>query len=114
YDGVNDVRVLAVNVQADTSRITAILVGQPFGQFLPVCAAVCVFIDRAIWSATIESKGRPPAFISSGIQRVRTFGFHSDIAHTGVVVDLQDLRPGLPAVGGLIHSALRIRAPQMS
>jgi hypothetical protein len=36
-----------------------------------------------------------------------------NVAGTGVLVDLKDRRPGLPAVGGLVDAALSVGSPQM-
>ena len=114
HDGVNNGGVLAVDVQPDAPGCSAVLIRQAFGQFFPGCAAVGCLIDGTVRSAAIESEGGPPPLIRRGIQRVRTLRVHGDVAHPGVIVDLQHLRPGLPAVRRLIHATVRIRSPQMS
>src|SRR5437016_10969735 len=67
HDGINDVWVLAVNIQSDATGVSAIFVGQPLGQFLPGQSAIGGLVDRAVRSAAVESKGRAPPLIRRGI-----------------------------------------------
>src|SRR5258707_8728381 len=92
----------------------AIFVGQPFGEFFPGGAAVGGLVDRGVRSAAIESVRSAAPLIGSGVKGVRALGVHGDVAHAGVVVDLENLRPSLAAVGRFVNATLGIRSPQMS
>ncbi len=111
---VNDVRVLAVNIQADAPSVAAILVRQALRQFFPRRAAIGRFVYAAARPATVETEGCAAALIRRGVQNVRALRVHGDIAHASVVIYLQDLRPSLSAVRRLVDAALRIRPPQMA
>ena len=67
HDGVYDVGVLAINIQADAAGVSAVFVGQSLGQFFPICAAIRRFVDRAIRTTTIETEGRPSPLVRRGI-----------------------------------------------
>ena len=67
HDRVNDVRILAVNIQSDAAGVSAIFVGQSLGQFLPGQSAICGLVNRALRSAAVESIGCAPPLIRCGI-----------------------------------------------
>src|SRR5258707_12661987 len=92
----------------------AIFVGQPFGEFFPGGPAVGGLVDRGVRSAAIKSERGAAPLIVSGVKGVRALGVHGDVAHAGVAVDLENLRPGLATVDGFVNAALGIGSPQVS
>ena len=113
--GVNDVRILAKNVEPDTPGITAtVFVRQAFRQFFPGESAVGGLVNRAVRAAAVEAIRSASALVSGGIEGFRAFGIHGNVAYAGVVIDFQDLLPGLAAIAGLVNAPLRVGSPKMT
>src|SRR5207245_2987195 len=87
HNGVDDIRILAVNIQPDASRFAPVLVRQSLRQFLPGRSAVDGLVNRAVRPATIETVGSPPALVHRGVQNVRALRLHGDLPPAGIGLD---------------------------
>src|SRR5204863_6273373 len=101
-------RILAVDVEADAPRLR----GQAVRQFLPCLAGV----DRLEHAAGRAAVGEAPRIAAprpeGGVDVGGIGGVDNDVDGAGVLVDGEDVLPGLAAVAGLEDAALPIRAPQ--
>src|SRR6266404_3963442 len=86
---------------------------QSLTQFLPSRSTIRSLVNAAVRPAAIESVRRTAPLIRRGIKNVRALRIHGDVAHSRVVIYLQDLRPRFSPVRRLVNAALRIRPPQM-
>ncbi len=114
HQRIDNVGILAINVQPNAASITAVLIREALHKFFPGDATVHGFVDRAIGAATIETEDRAPASIGCSVERVGTLRVHGDVADAGVVINFQDLRPGFAAIRGFVHATLGIRSPQVA
>src|SRR6185369_6685174 len=87
-------------------------VGQPIvlGQGLPRVAPVARDVEAAARTAARHVPGPAPRLPQAGEDDARIRGVDGHVAGPRVRVLLQDLLPGLAAVAGAIHAALRIRS----
>ena len=109
-DGVNNVRIAAIDIDADASRRAF---RQIDGKFFPGRAAVNGFINRAARAAAIESERCPPSLICRSVKRHRALRIHRHIDHAGVFIDEKHIVPGLAAIRCFVQPALFVRSPQM-
>ncbi len=78
-------------------------------QFVPGCAAIRRFVDRAARSRDgreIALPGILMRFPGARENQFRICGIARDVDHAGPVIDLQHLRPGLTAVRRTIEAAV--------
>src|SRR6185437_7068599 len=80
----------------------------------PVLAAVGGLEDAAARAAAHEQPRLAAGLPHRGVERVRIVGIHRQVAHAGGVVAEQYLAPRFPAVGGLEHTAFRVRRPDVA
>src|SRR5581483_8141692 len=80
-------------------------------EFFPGCAAVRGLIERASRTAAVEPPGCAHRLPHGGVENVRVGGIERDIDGAGLVVHIDDLLPGLAAVGGAEEAAFGVRAP---
>ena len=53
----------------------------------------------------------PAALFGGGIQYIGVPRIHHDVVHPGIFADLEDLFPGLSAIGGFVKSAVTAGSP---
>src|SRR3954447_13832926 len=109
-DRVDDSAVATIDVEPDASQRSR---GQALGQLLPGAATVVGAVHRAARSTAVVAPGGALTLIHRGDERLWILRVHDDLAGAGMVVDVEDLRPRLAAVGRLVDAALRVRTPQM-
>src|SRR5205823_5011990 len=107
-DGVNNVRIAVIDIDTDASRWAF---RQINGKFFPGCATVNGFVNRAAWTAAIESERCAPSLIRRSIKRHWTLRIHRDIDHAGVFVDEEHVVPGLATISRFVESALFVWSP---
>ena len=105
------VRVGARDGESDAPLVAG---GDAVLDLLPCGAAVGGLEDRAPRSATVEAPRAAQPLIRRGVEDVRVAGIHGEVRRAGKRVDVQNLRPRAPAVGGLKDAALGVRLPQVS
>ncbi len=113
HQRVNDIRILAIDIQPDTSCVAAVFIGQALRQFLPGCAAVRRLINRSVRSSTVETIRCPPPLIRCGVERIWALRVHGDVDHARILINFQHLRPRFPAIRRFVNASLRVRSPQM-
>ena len=109
-NSVDNVGVLAVNEDADASRITG---GQPVGELGPDLPSIGGLVETAVGTTPAEPISGPPSLVSRRIDSVRAGEVYSHIHKTGVLVDKQGVHPGLTPIGGLVQTPFLIGTPQM-
>src|SRR5262249_40290673 len=110
-DGVYDVRVFAIDVEADSAGVAF---RKPVSQLARGSSDVDSLVDAASRPASIESPTTASSLIRAGIQSLGIRGVHRDIDSSRVIINSERLFPGQTTVGCHVNAALRIRAPQMA
>src|SRR5207249_3795091 len=87
---VNDIRILTIDVDADSPGIARRQTGR---QLPPGSSSVDGLIDAASGTAAIESPAAAAPLISRSKQYLGVRGIHSDIDHSGVFIDGERLLP---------------------
>src|SRR5262249_61513903 len=85
--------------------------GRPGRALLPRLPAVGAAVARRARAAVDDRPDVPPPLEARRDEHIRVPRVEHDIGHAGVVVDVQDLVPGLPAVGRLVKAAVAARPP---
>ncbi len=106
---VDDVAVAAIDVETDAAEV---LLRQAFGHLLPGRAAVEGPINRAAGTSAVHAEDGAAALVGGGKDRVWILIIHRDVVHAGVGIDIEDLVPGLAAVGGFEDAALFVGSPE--
>ena len=106
---VEDVRVLAVDVEPDPSRRA---LGQARGQLRPALAGVGRLVDRAARPAAVEAPRRAPPLVGRRVQDLVVRRIHEEVGGTGVLVHLQQEIPGVAAVRRPVDAPLAAGRPQ--
>src|SRR5271165_2450078 len=81
---------------------------------MPCGAAVGALEESASRAAGAEVEWLPPHVPHCGIKDVGIGGIHHHLGAAGVFVAIQDLIPGLAAVGGLEDATFLVGIPQVS
>src|SRR4029453_10488398 len=108
---INDVGTCGRHRQCDTAQFG---IGQTFAQFLPGLSAISTLVKPASRSSRSKEIRRTPKLPHTGINDVRFLRIDRDIGAASILVDVQDLLPGLAAVSSLEHTALLIAVPEMT
>ena len=108
--GIDHVGVVAIDVEPDAALVA---LGESLGQLGPRAAAVHGAVDSAAWAAAIEAKGRAPALVHGGEQGVRVGRIHHQVDGPGVVVDVEDVLPGVTTILAAVHTTLWVGAPKL-
>jgi len=106
---VEDAGALAVHVDADAAERT---VGNAGLQSRPRFSGVSRFPETAAGAAAVHAAHGAPALIHRRVENPVVRRIHHEIVGSGVVVNLQDLLPGLAAVDRLVHAALAAGTPE--
>ena len=107
--GVDDARVDGRDRQADLADVA---LGQAHGELAPGLAAVLALVDARLGPAAHERRDAPAPLVGRGVEDVRVRGVELDRRDARVLGDLEDERPGLAAVRGLVEAALAARRPE--
>ena len=86
--------------------------GRPVRISPPRLAAVGRLVQAALGAAVDQRPRVPAALMRHGEQHVGIVRIDRDVADAGVLADLEDLRPGVAAVGGLVEAAIAAGRPQ--
>ena len=111
---VNDIRILAIDLESDASRLSAVFIRKTFGKFFPAGPAVSGLVDCGFRTAAIEPERSAAPLVSRSVKRVRAFRIHRNVANACIVADLQYLVPGLAAIRGFVNAAIRVRSPEVA
>ncbi len=105
---VEDFGVLLVDVEADS----ALLRGQTGRQLLPGPPAVGRLENAAALSALQEFPRPSLHVVHRRVERVGALAVEHEVDGAGPIVEVEDLLPGLSAVGRLEHAALLVGRPE--
>src|SRR5207244_1319674 len=108
---IDDVRILAVEVQTDSARVA---LRKARCQFPPGAASINSLVNSASRTTTVEAPTAPPPLIGCRKQHFGIGWIHDDIDRTGVFIDREHLLPVDAAVGCHVNTALRVRTPEMA
>ena len=108
-DGVNDVRVAAIEVEADAAGVTG---WKAAGDLAPGPAGIAALVNARVRPAAVEPISGAAPRIRRRDEHLRIGGIHDQVGGAGVLVDGEDVLPGDAAVGGLEDAALFVGAPQ--
>ena len=108
---VDEVPVVAVDVDADPAFLA---LRETLGEFGPVLAAVHRPVEAAAGPAAVEPPPGPLPLVHGGEDGVGVGGIHREVDRARVLVDVEDLLPGIPAVAGPEHAPVLVRPPQVA
>jgi len=109
---VDDVGVRPRDVETDTAA--ELRLGQPVVEGLPGRTAVGRLVNRRTVIVRLVARVVPRLanpLPGRGVERIRLGGMHDEIDYTGALVTIEDLLPGLAAVGGLVDTAIGVVRP---
>ena len=109
HQRVDHAAVTPVHVQPDAAQVA---IRQALVQSRPRRAAVERAINAASGSAPVEAPRRAPALVHCREKRIRVARIHDQVDGAGVLIERQDMLPGLPAVRRLEHAPLGVRTPK--
>ena len=104
HGGIHNVRTLTEHVHRDAPQRTSGESGA--GDLGPRVATIGRLPQRAAGATAVHAAGRAATLIRGREQDVRIGRRHHELARTRLVVHREHLLPALPAVGGLVHTAL--------
>src|SRR5205085_1837747 len=111
-EGVDAAAVAGGDRQADAAPNAG---GQAVaGELLPGVAAVGRAVQATAGAAAGEVPRPPPRLPQGGEQHARVVRVEGDVDGAGVGVLLEDLLPGLAAVGGAVDAALGVGAERLA
>ena len=124
YQCVDDIRVFWINHDRVAARFIKIdgfrrrsvfrVIRHSLGDLGPGFAAVIGFVNAAALAAAVKAENGSPALVCSRVENIRAVDINRYVRGSGVVVDLQHVRPRLAAIGCLKHPALRACGPKIA
>ncbi len=110
-DGVENVRILLEDVEADAADLAH---GQSAAELGPGLAAVGCFVDAALRAAWLVMPGETSLFIGRGVKDLRVFPDEGQVDDSDLIIYIKDFLPGLTAIRRLEDAALLVRREQVS
>src|SRR5262249_23710215 len=87
---------------------------QAVGELVPLGTAGGRLVDRRAGAAIVQHPAVAPALIRRRVEDVWVAAVHDEIGRPGLVIDVQNLLPGLAAIGRLEDAALFVGREQVA
>ena len=109
HDRVHHVRIDGGYREADAALVS---LGKPLVDLAPGGSRIGGLVDARLRSAVEQHPHVPASLVGGRVQHVGVARVEVYVGHSGVLADREHLLPRLPAVGGLVQSAVAAGRPQ--